>query len=331
LRLISKIEKSKFIMIRILVNDGIHPDGKLLLEEAGYDVVTDKIAQEDLATELPKFDAIVIRSATKVRQDLIDKCPNLKIIARGGVGLDNVDVTYAREKGIEVMNTPAASSQSVAELAFAHMFSIARFLHLANRDMPAKGDSEFKNLKKSYSKGFQLRGKTLGIIGFGRIGQESARIGIGMGMKVMPVDLVVNNVDIGLNVYKSADVSLTVNVETVKMNQMLAKADIITLHVPGGKKPLIGKEEFEKMKEGVVVINTARGGTINEAALLEALDSGKVRAAGLDVFENEPTPRKEILEHSRISLSPHIGASTGEAQRNIGLELADKIIAFFGS
>jgi D-3-phosphoglycerate dehydrogenase len=318
-------------MIRILVNDGIHPDGKLLLEEAGYEVVTDKIAQEDLATELPNFNAIVVRSATKVRQDLIDKCPNLKVIARGGVGLDNIDVAYAREKGIEVINTPAASSQSVAELAFAHMFSLARSLHLANREMPVSGSSEFKKLKKAYSKGFQLRGKTLGIIGFGRIGQESARIGIAMGMKVLPVDLVINNVEIGINVYKSADVSMTVKVDTVKMNEMLAKADIITLHVPGGSQPLIGKEEFAKMKDGVVVINTARGGTINEEALLEALESGKVAAAGLDVFENEPTPREEILTHPQISLSPHIGASTGEAQRNIGLELADKIIAFFGS
>ncbi|RMG81773.1 MAG: 3-phosphoglycerate dehydrogenase [Bacteroidetes bacterium] len=316
-------------MIRILVNDGIHPDGKLLLEDAGFEVVTDKIAQEDLPRELPKFDAIIVRSATKVRKDLIDQCPNLKVIARGGVGLDNIDVEYAQSKGITVMNTPAASSQSVAELAFAHMFTLARFLHQSNRDMPQKGDTDFKNLKKAYSKGMQLRGKTLGIVGFGRIGQETARIGLGLGMTVMPVDLVINRAEIGINVYKSSDVSMKVRVETVKMDEMLAKADFISLHVPGGSKPLIGREEFAKMKDGVIVINTARGGTIDEEALLEAIESGKVAGAGLDVFENEPTPRKALLNHNRISVTPHIGASTNEAQRNIGLELADKIIAFF--
>lgn len=320
-------------MIKILVNDGIHPDGKLLLDEAGYQVNTDKIPQEELPHKLPDYDVIIVRSATKVRKDLIDKCPNLKIIARGGVGLDNIDVEYAKSKGIEVMNTPAASSQSVAELAFAHMFGLSRSLHSANRDMPTKGDSEFKALKKSYSKGMQLRGKTLGIIGFGRIGQESARIGIGIGMKVMPVDLVINDADIALNVFQSQDedINLSVKIETAKMDEMLAKADYISLHVPGGKNPLIGKAQFDQMKDGVIIINTARGGTIHEESLLEALESGKVAAAGLDVFENEPTPRKELLEHPNISLTPHIGASTLEAQRNIGLELADKIIAFFGS
>ncbi len=320
-------------MIKILVNDGIHPDGKLLLDEAGYQVDTDKIPQEELPHKLPEYDVIIVRSATKVRKDLIDKCPNLKIIARGGVGLDNIDVDYAKSKGIEVMNTPAASSQSVAELAFAHMFTLARSLHSANRNMPEKGGSEFKSLKKAYSKGVQLRGKNLGIIGFGRIGQETARIGVGLGMKVMPVDLVVNNADISINAFKSEDehISLSVKLETSKMDEMLSKADFITLHVPGGKNPLIGKEQFARMKDGVIVINTARGGTIHEESLLEALENGKVAAAGLDVFENEPTPRKELLEHPNISLTPHIGASTQEAQRNIGLELADKIIGFFGT
>lgn len=316
-------------MIKILVNDGIHPDGKLLMEDAGFQVDTDKIAQEDLVKKLPNYDAICVRSATKVRKDLIDACPNLKVVARGGVGLDNIDVAYAKEKGIEVMNTPAASSQSVAELVFAHAFTIARSLQDANRNMPAKGDSEFKKLKKKYSKGTQLRGKTLGIIGFGRIGQEVARIGVGLGMNVMPVDLVIKNVDIDINVYKSSDVSLQVRLETYSFEEVLAKADFLTLHVPGGSKPLIGKEELTKMKEGATIINAARGGTIDEDALLEALNNGKLRGAGLDVFANEPTPRKDLLEHPLISLTPHTGASTVEAQRNIGLELADKMIAHF--
>lgn len=316
-------------MIKILVNDGIHPDGKMLLEDAGYSVDTDKIAQEDLVEKLPAYDAIVVRSATKVRKDLIDLCPNLKIIARGGVGLDNIDVEHAKSKGIEVINTPAASSESVAELAFAHMFSLARFLHLSNRDMPQKGNTEFKGLKKSYSKGMQLRGKTLGIIGFGRIGQETARIGLALGMNVLPVDLMINETDIDINLYNSKDVKLTVHMPTVKMDEMLTKSDFISLHVPAVGRAILGADEFAKMKDGVIVINCARGGTIDENALLSALESGKVAAAGLDVFENEPTPLQALLDHPKISLTPHIGASTREAQRNIGLELADKIIAKF--
>lgn len=317
-------------MVKILVNDGIHPDGKMLLEEAAYQVDTIKIPQERLATELPQYDVICVRSATKVRKDLIDQCPNLKIIARGGVGLDNIDVDYARSKGITVINTPAASSQSVAELAFAHFFTLARSLHLANREMPSKGDSEFKALKKAYSKGVQLRGKTLGVIGFGRIGQEAARIGLALGMNVMPVDLVIDETEIGINLFNNENVRLSVKLETREWEEVLAKSDFITLHVPFTGKAILGKEEFAKMKDGVIVVNAARGGTIDEAALLEALESGKVAGAGLDVFESEPNPRAELLDHPRVSVSPHIGASTLEAQTNIGLELADRIIAFFG-
>ncbi len=318
-------------MIKILVNDGIHPDGKLLLEEAGYQVDTDKIAQENLPSALPSYDAIIVRSATKVRKELIEICPNLKVIARGGVGLDNIDVDFAKSKGIEVMNTPAASSESVAELVFAHFFTLSRFLQKSNRAMPGKGDSEFKKLKKSYSKGIQLRGKTLGIIGFGRIGQEVARMAIGLGIHVIPVDPLIDEATISINVPHCESLRLEVNLETKKWDELFKKSDLITLHVPGGSSPLIGKEQFAKMKEGVFLVNAARGGTVDEDALLEALNSGKVAGAGLDVFVNEPTPKRELLEHPNISLTPHTGASTQEAQRNIGLELADKIIAFFGA
>ena len=317
-------------MVKILVNDGIHPDGQLLLEEAGYQVDTEKVAQGDLARILPNYDVIIVRSATKVRKELIDVCPNLKIIARGGVGLDNIDVDYAKSKGIKVINTPAASSQSVAELVFGHLFSLVRFLHLASRDMPAKGQTDFKQLKKNYSKGMQLRGKTLGIIGFGRIGQETARIGVAMGMNVLPVDPYIDSADIDISPYNSDTINISVHLETIDMDEMLQKADFISLHVPSLGKAILGKEEFSKMKNGVIVVNAARGGVIDEDALLEALESGKVAAAGLDVFVGEPSPRKELLAHERISLSPHIGASTLEAQANIGLELADKIIGFFG-
>lgn len=316
-------------MIKILVNDGMHADGKVLLEKAGYEVNTTKVAQEDLPAQLPDYDVIIVRSATKVRKDLIDACPKLKIIARGGVGLDNIDVDYAKSKGIQVMNTPAASSQSVAELVFAHAFSLARSVYSANRDMPSKGDTAFKSLKKSYSKGMQLRGKTLGIIGFGRIGQETARIGVGMGMNVLPVDPYVQEATIELSLFNQDSISVTL--PTVEMDDMLAKADFISLHIPFLGKAVLSTDEFAKMKDGVIVVNAARGGVIDEDALLAALESGKVAAAGLDVFENEPTPRKDLLSHDRISLSPHIGASTLEAQANIGLELADQITAYFES
>lgn len=317
-------------MIKILINDGIHPDGQLLLEEAGYQVETNTIAQADLDTQLPNFDAICVRSATKVRTALIDKCPNLKAICRGGVGLDNIDVAHARSKGVKVINTPAASSKSVAELAFGHMFSLSRFLHLSNRDMPAKGNSEFKKLKKSYAKGQELRGRKLGIIGFGRIGQETAKIGLGLGMTVLPVDLMLDDATIEMTFQGNKEFTVSIKIDTVEMDEMLAKADYISLHVPSLGKALLGAEEMEKMKDGVILVNTARGGTIDEDALLIALESGKVGGAGLDVFDNEPTPRADLLNHPRISVSPHIGASTLEAQRNIGLELAEKLIDLFG-
>ncbi len=315
-------------MIKILANDGIHPDGKLLLEEAGFEVDTNKVPQEKLAEVLPGYDAIIVRSATKVRQDLIDACPNLKIIARGGVGLDNVDAEYARSKGIHVCNTPKASSRAVAELVFTHAFNLARLINQANREM-VTGD--FDKLKKRCSEGIQLRGRTLGVIGFGRIGQEAARMGIGLGMNILATDLMVTEANIEIKVFNSPDLSINVHIETSSWEEVLRKSDVITLHVPGGKTALIGTEEFAKMKDGVIIINTARGGTIDEDALLAALASGKVGGAGLDVFVGEPTPRREILEHARISVSPHVGGSTKEAQSAIGMELAEQIIEKLGN
>lgn len=318
-------------MIKILANDGIHPDGKMLLEEAGYTVETTKVAQEDLKDALPGYDVIIVRSATKVRKDLIDACPKLKIIARGGVGLDNVDHQYAREKGIEVINTPAASSQAVAELAFGHMFALARHLQNANWEMRNMDAARFNKLKKDYSNGFQLRGKTLGVIGFGRIGVETARIGLGLGMNVLPYDIIPDlKIAIDVNIYQSETAKLTIKLKTVEMDELLAKSDFISIHVPFSDGPVIGKTEMQKLKDGVILVNTSRGGMIDEEALLEGLESGKIGGAALDVFDNEPTPREAILHHPKISLSPHIGGSTIEAQTNIGLELADKIIAFFG-
>jgi D-3-phosphoglycerate dehydrogenase len=310
-------------MIRVLANDGIAANGKSQLEAAGFEVVTDHIPQDELMTKLNDFDVICVRSATKVRQDLIDASPNLKVICRGGVGIDNIDHAYAKTKGIPTYNTPAASSASVAELVFAHFFGLSRDVQRSNSELRQEG-SEFKKLKKAYAGGQQLRGRTLGILGFGRIGVEAARIAIGLGMNVLPVDLVKESEAIEIDLMGR---KVMVEVPVVSMDKMLAEADYITIHVPGGN--LIGEEELAKMKKGVILANTSRGGVINEDALLAALESSQVRGAALDVFIGEPTPRRDLLENPKVSVTPHIGAATGEAQYNIGTELADQIIAHF--
>lgn len=309
---------------KILANDGIDDIGKQLLEKAGFTVVTDKVAQENLITEIngKGYEALTVRSATKVRKDIIDACPNLKVIARGGVGMDNIDVDYAKSKNINVINTPAASSNSVAELVFAHLFNAVRFLYDSNRQMPANGSEKFEELKKKYAKGIELRGKTMGIVGFGRIGQNVAKMALGLGMKVVAFDPFVSEANIEVEV---ADKKVSVPVSTVGLDKVIQNADFITFHVPGGK--LISKEEIASMKNGVILINTARGGVINEDDLLEALNSGKISHACLDVFENEPRPSVAILNHPKISLTPHIGAATNEAQERIGVELAEKLIS----
>ncbi len=314
-------------MAKILINDGIHPTGEKMLKDAGHEVSTQNVPMDQLAEKLPAYDAICVRSATKVRQAVIEVCPNLKAIGRGGVGLDNIDVDYARSKGIAVINTPAASSRSVAELAFAHLFSIARSLYKSNRSMPTKGDTEFKALKKSYAKGFELYGRTLGVIGFGRIGQATAELAISVGMNVIAVDPYVKEAELTIG---GPQCSAKCTVKTSTMEDMLANADVITLHVPFTGAPVLSNAEFAKMKDGAVLINASRGGTVDEDAMLAALESGKLAAAGVDVFIGEPTPRKDILEHDRVSLTPHTGASTVEAQEKIGIELAEKLIEALG-
>ena len=265
-----------------------------------------------------------MRSATKVRRDIIDNCPTLKIIGRGGVGMDNIDVDYARSKGINVINTPASSSESVAELVFAHLFSGVRFLHDSNRNMPLEGDSKFENLKKAYANGIELRGKKLGIIGFGRIGQAVAKMAFGLGMNVIATDKFIENAIIKVDFFNGQ--SINIEVSTQPIEEVLKNADFITLHVPAQGGYLIGTNEFSLMKDNVGIINCSRGGIIDEIALIDALDSEKVLFAGLDVFENEPTPEIRILMHPKISLTPHIGAATLEAQDRIGTELAEQVI-----
>lgn len=308
---------------KILANDGIDEQGKLLLEKAGFIIVTEKVAQADLSKAINEnnFVALTVRSATQVRKDVIDACPGLKLIGRGGVGMDNIDVQYARDKGIHVVNTPAASSESVAELVFAHLFGTVRFLHDSNRQMPLNGGTQFDTMKKKYAKGIELRGKTLGIIGIGKIGQAVAKIAMGVGMKVVAHDPFVKDGKIEVSI---AGNNISVPFNTIPLEELFAVSDFISVHVPGGK--LITKNEFAKMKKGIVIVNASRGGVIDENDLLDALNSGTVLHAALDVFENEPTPKKEILSHPKISLTPHIGAATMEAQGRIGIELAEKII-----
>ena len=318
-------------MTKVLVNDGISQAGIDALTAKGFNVVTEKVNQEDLITTInsENYEVLLVRSATTVRKDMIDACPNLKIIGRCGVGMDNIDVEYAREKGVNVINTPAASSSSVAELVFAHLFGMVRFLFDSNRQMPLSGDSDFKGLKKSYAGGRELVGKTLGIIGFGRIGKEVAKRAIGLGMNVMAHDKFVEEANITLEFFNGDKKSFTIKTES--MEEVLKNSDFITLHIPKiGDKAVIGAEEIGMMKTGAGIINAARGGVVDETALMFALDKKKLAYAGLDVFDNEPNPSIHICMHNAISLTPHIGAATLEAQDRIGTELADQIATHFG-
>ena len=314
--------------MKILANDGLNQSGVDALQQNGFEVITNKVPQENLISYINENQVAVllVRSATQVTKEVIDSCPSIKIIGRGGVGMDNIEVEYAKSKGISVINTPAASSGSVAELVFSHLFSGVRFLQDSNRKMPVSGNTEFAKLKKNYEKGIELRGKTIGIVGIGRIGQEVAKIAFGLGMNVKAADAFIENVEITLDFPNNQSVSIPVKTEPLE--NVLNESDFVTLHVPAQKNgALLGKEEFAKMKDGVAVVNCARGGGIDEEALIEALDSGKVSFAGLDVFVNEPTPSEKVLSHPKISLTPHIGAATQEAQDRIGTELAAQISA----
>jgi D-3-phosphoglycerate dehydrogenase len=313
--------------MKILANDGISANGVEELEAAGFEVSTVTVAQEQLENYINNegIVALLVRSATKVRKDLIDACPSLKIIGRGGVGMDNIDVEYARDKGLHVINTPAASSESVAELVFAHLFSGVRFLYDSNRNMPLDGDSKFKVLKKAYAKGTELRGKTLGVIGFGRIGKATAKIGLGLGMKVIAHDPFLEKAAVTVPFFDGQ--SLTFDIDIESKETVLKEADFLSLHVPAQKEFVIGSAEIELMKDGAGLVNAARGGVVDEVAMVEALKSGKLGFAGVDTFENEPTPAVQVLMTPNVSLTPHIGAATTQAQKRIGSELATQIIS----
>ena len=312
--------------MKILANDGMSQSGIDALQKAGLTIITDKIPQADLIPYINEnqIDVILVRSATTVRTDMIDACPSLKIIGRGGVGMDNIDVEYARSKGLKVINTPGASSHSVAELVFAHFFGMARFLHDSNRNMPLEGDSNFDGLKKNYAKGSELRGKTLGIVGFGRIGKATAKIALGLGMKVITNDKYETPQHIDVEFFDGQKLSF--DVKRVSIEELLINSDFISLHVPAQKEYIIGEKEIDLMKKGAFLVNAARGGVVDELAIVNALESGKLKGVALDVYENEPKPEIQLLMNPNLSLTPHIGAATVEAQDRIGVELADQII-----
>ncbi|HCA80576.1 MAG TPA: 3-phosphoglycerate dehydrogenase [Bacteroidetes bacterium] len=297
--------------MKVLITDGISPEGAKILTDAGHDVDQVKFTPEELLANIAKYDCIIVRSATKVTKDVIEAGKNLKVIGRGGVGLDNIDVECAKSKNLKVLNTPGASAISVAELAIAHMFALGRFLNVSKMEMVAG-----KWPKKEYSKGIELSGKTLGVMGFGSIGKEVARRGLGLGMKVIAYD----------PVFTPADFV----VQTTTREKLLAESDFITLHIPLDKKsgPAIGKQEFEMMKKGAIVVNCARGGVVDESALLEALESGKLAGAGLDVFANEPPAEAQqaLMKHPKVSVSPHVGGSTVEGQERVGIEIAQRVV-----
>ena len=298
-------------MLKILVTDGMDKKAVQALKDMGHQVTEQFFEPQELKEQVKNFDVVIVRSATKVRKDIIDSAlqtGNLKLIIRGGVGVDNIDVTYAESKGIKVRNTPKASSSAVAELALGHMFSLARFVGISNVSI-----REGKWNKKKYT-GIELSGKTLGLIGFGRIGKELARKAKGLEMKIIYNDI--------LGPAKDCP-----EYSFVSLDKLLAVSDFISLHVPGNKdkSPVIGKAEFTKMKDGAYLINCARGNVVDEAALLEALNSGKLSGAGIDVFPEEPSQNLELINHERVSVTPHIGASTKEAQNRIGVEIVSII------
>ena len=313
--------------MKVLANDGISAAGESKLKEFGFEVLTNTIEQDKLISYINENDisALLVRSATQVRKDIIDSCPGLKIIGRGGVGMDNIDVEYARSTGIKVINTPAASSQSVAELVLGSLFSMVRMTYDANRQMPEKGDVEFKALKKKYSKGLELRGKTLGIIGTGRIGAATASYALGIGMKVIGFDVFMPKASAFVPIPDGS--VMEIPIEMCALNELYKSADFITVHVPAQAdgKALITTNELNTMKDGVYLVNASRGGIIDEGDLITALNENKVAGACIDVFNNEPTPRKDLIAHPKVIATPHIGAATLEAQDRIGIELADQI------
>ncbi|MDA8686847.1 3-phosphoglycerate dehydrogenase [Robiginitalea sp.] len=314
-------------MKKILANDGIATTGKNKLEVSGFEVITTNVAQNQLIEYINshQINVLIVRSATRVEQELINACPTLEIIGRIGTGVDNIAVDYAIKKGLKVLNTPGAGAQSVAELTMAHLLGGSRLMHESNRIMPLEGDQQFKSLKKQYAVGHEVHGKTLGILGMGNIGKAVARMGASLGLEICYHDPHCEEVHIPIS-FNQGNQSITLSFRSKPLEEILASSDFISLHLPAQSETVIGKRELGIMKPGSALINTARGGLVDEVALLEALDSGHLRFAALDVYESEPYPEIQLLMRPELSLTPHIGGSTPEAQERASLELARSII-----
>jgi len=293
--------------MKVLVNDKISPKGIEILEEAGYDLTQKHHDTDELMDVLSDYDGIILRSATTIGEDLIDaSADNLKVIARAGTGLDNIDVDYAESKGIDVLNTPGANSASVSELVFAHLFALARYLPQANLTMR---EGEWN---KSDYRGIELAGKTLGIVGLGKIGQITAEMALNFDMDVLGYDV--------------ADIDTDLDVDMVEKEELLQNSDFVSLHIPASDEAFIGEEELDMMSEDAYLVNCARGGVVDEDALLDALNNDDIAGAGIDVWEEEPTNNDELVNNEKVSVTPHIGAATYEAQDRVGIQIAEKLI-----
>ncbi|PQJ23350.1 NAD(P)-dependent oxidoreductase [Tenacibaculum sp. SG-28] len=313
--------------MRILINDKISENGIATLRAAGFEVIVTKVAQVQLENYICEnsIDAIVVNHNTGVTQELLEACPSIKLIACTRPNMDNIDIDYAYENGIHVVNATKATTIAVAELVFAHLFGMVRFLHQSNREMPLEGDSRFGDLKKQFSVGQELRGKTLGIIGLGKVGTEVAKIAVGIGMRVIATHSTKSeNPEVTLSFFDGQ--SITIPIATKKTEDVLKAADFISIHTPLLDDYVIGEKQLALMKDNVGIVNTAIGGVIDEIALVNAIKKGKVKYAGLDVYENQPTPEIQLLMNPEISLTPNIGGTTKESQERIGDEIAKQII-----
>lgn len=316
--------------MKVLANDGISQNSKKELIDLNFKIFDTKIDQSELIKYINRnhIEIILVRSATIINSEILNNCKSIKLIGRAGVGLDNIDLISAKKNNVRVFNTPNASSISVAELVISHLLSANRNLHITNRSMPLNGETKFKEIKSHSSECKEVMFKTLGIIGLGRIGQEVAKRAFSLGMNVIAFDKKIEKVKIHLDHIKNQNIIF--DLKTSSLNDVLKESDFITLHIPKiNDKPFIGRDEFDIMKKGVGIINTSRGGLIDESELIKFLNNKKVSFAALDVYENEPVPNIQLLMHDKISLSPHIGGSTVEAQERIGDEIVKEIKSFY--
>ena len=314
--------------MKILANDGISESGKITLESAGFKVISAKVAQNQLENFINDegIDALIIKANTTIDTELIDACPSIKLIANQANTTDNIDTDYAEGSGIQIIQVADASANAIAELVFAHLLGMARFLHQSNREMPLEGDMNFNNLKKQFANGTELRGKTLGIIGMESAGQQVAKLALGLGMKVIAADVNADtSISIPIEFYTGQVVDIDVDI--VPFSELLTEADFISLHVNDNGNHILEAQAFEKMKDGVGIVNVAQAGLVDEIALVNAIESGKVSYAALDAFENQPTPEIQLLMNTELSLSPNIATSTIEANQKSGKELATQIIS----